>query len=185
MQRRPISKGHILIAVNWLDCAAYELYDLLGYKAINSRYLSLVVSWPIDCSWRHYRLPSSFIGLSWGSWGWKPSSMVVEEGCTQRHHVGVTRSPILQHCPMSNGRVPLALDRLDCAAYMSCMTCWLIKPLILDIYHLWLVNWLIVVDNATQTLYPLDHWSVLVRLWILPVPDLLAELRVWGIRLVA
>ena len=43
--RHPVSKGRVPIAVNRLGCAAYELYDWLTYKAINSRYLlSLVVS---------------------------------------------------------------------------------------------------------------------------------------------
>ena len=33
---------------------------------------------------------------------------------------------------------------------MSCMICWLIKPLLPDISYLWLVSWLIVADDATQ-----------------------------------
>ena len=38
------SEVRVPIAVNRLDCAEYEMYDWLSYKAVDSRYLSLVVS---------------------------------------------------------------------------------------------------------------------------------------------
>ena len=44
VQRHLVSKGRIPIAVNRLNRAAYEMNDLLAYKAVDSRYLSLVVS---------------------------------------------------------------------------------------------------------------------------------------------
>ena len=39
MQRHPESKGRVSFAVNRLDCAVYEQYFWLTYKAIDSRYL--------------------------------------------------------------------------------------------------------------------------------------------------
>ena len=43
----------------------------------------------------------------------KPSSTVVDEGCAQRHHVGFKN---FVENPVSKGRVPIAVDRLDCAS---------------------------------------------------------------------
>ena len=45
--RHPASKGRIPIAINWLNCAPYDLYGLLNSKAIASRYFLYVVSWLI------------------------------------------------------------------------------------------------------------------------------------------
>ena len=81
VQRHPVSKGHLPIAVNRLDCAAHEMYDWLTFKAIDSRYLSLVVSRVIDCSGRRYSLPPS---LDWfeqeGRCGWE----AIFNGCKRK-----------------------------------------------------------------------------------------------------
>ena len=39
VQRHSVSKGRVPIALSRLDCTAYELYDWLTYKVIDSRYL--------------------------------------------------------------------------------------------------------------------------------------------------
>ena len=107
---------------NWLNCSALELLWSVELS-IHWFHIILICGSLIDCSGKCYWLPELIrAGVAVAG---KPSSMGVEEGYEQRHHIVDTN---LQRYLMSKEHISIVVDWLNCSVWRAVMVCPVVHP---------------------------------------------------------